>query len=95
MKTKKYIVRSPQAGNFHGEIVSRNGEEVTMENVRWLWRWSGAASPAQLAMEGVKNPNGCKFPCKVGEMVIMGVKQILLCTDKANESIDSVPIWER
>lgn len=38
---QKYIVRADRAGVFFGEIESRTGSEVTMRNVRRIWRWDG------------------------------------------------------
>ena len=56
------IIRTYSAGVFAGYLVRREGMEVELKNARRLWRWSGAATLSQLAMEGVKNPNDCKFP---------------------------------
>jgi hypothetical protein len=87
------IVRTYSAGVFAGEIKSRNGQEVIMTNARRLWKWSGAASLSQLAMEGVKNPNDCMFPCEVKEVELLQVIEILDCTDEAKKSIKGVKVW--
>ena len=89
-----YIVRTSNAGVFAGEIVSRNGQEVEMKNARRLWRWDGAASLSQLAMEGVSKPENCKFPCKVSKVTLLEVIEIIPCTLAAIKSIEKVPIWE-
>lgn len=95
MKDKKYqIVRTQSAGVFAGYIVSRDGQEVVMENARRIWYWSGAASLSQLAMEGTKNPTECKFPCEVNRIELLQVIEILDCTEEAEKSIKGVPIWE-
>lgn len=88
------IVRTYSAGVFAGILVLRVGQEVTLKNARRLWYWSGAASLSQLAMEGVKNPKQCKFPCEVSEVVLTQVIEILLVTQKARKSIASVSIWK-
>lgn len=93
-KDKYYIVRTNSAGVFAGEIDSRNGKEVTMINARRLWYWSGAASLSQLAMEGVKNPENCKFPIEVNRLILTEVIEILESTDLAKKSIKEVPIWK-
>ena len=90
---QKFIVRSANAGVFYGEIVNRNGNEVEMKDARCLWYWSGAASLNQLAMEGVKKPDNCKFTMEVSQATILNVCEILPCTDKAVECIDTVPVW--
>ena len=94
-KTLKYvIVRTYSAGVFAGELESRKGQEVVMRNARRLWYWSGAASLSQLAMEGVKNPSGCKFPCPVDRVELLQAVEILDVTPEAKKNIEGVPIWE-
>ncbi len=91
---EKVIIRTENAGVFFGEIKERNGQEATITNCRRLWYWKGAASLSQLATEGVKNPYECKFTVTVDEMTVLGVIEIIPCTQKAIESINSVPIWK-
>lgn len=90
-----YVVRCAQAGVFFGQIKERNGDEVTMTNVRKLWYWDGACAVEQLAVDGTKKPGDCKFTVMVSEMVLTGVIQILECTDKAAESLAAVREWKR
>jgi hypothetical protein len=87
------IARTYSAGVFAGEIQSRNGKEVVLINARRLWKWSGAASLSQLAMEGVKNPDDCMFPCEVDKVELLEVIEILDCTEKAKNSIKTVKVW--
>ncbi len=95
-KKKKYqIVRTYSAGVFAGYIESKNKDEVIMTNARRLWYWDGAASLSQLAMEGVKAPQNCKFPMPVGRVTLLGVIEILDCTKEAQTSIEGVSIWKR
>ena len=89
------IVRTQSAGVFAGLLEKRNGAEVTMRNARRLWMWVGAASLSQLCMEGVKKPNECKFPCKVNKVELLGVIEILNCTETARTSIAGVPTWKQ
>lgn len=93
METNKVIVRADRAGVFFGEIIERNGSEVKMKDVRRLWYWDGAASLSQLAVEGVSKPQNCKFTVTVTKMEILGVVEIIPCTQKAVESINSVAVW--
>lgn len=87
------IVRTLNAGVFAGLLLSPEGTDVTLLQARRLWQWSGAASLSQLAMEGVKHPKNCKFPCEVFRVRLFGVIEILDVTDKARKSIAEVPIW--
>lgn len=92
---QKVIVRADRAGVFYGEIKERNGSEVVMTNVRRLWYWDGAASLSQLAMEGTSAPRNCKFTVYVPEMTILGVIEIIPCSEKAVASIEGVESWRR
>ena len=91
----KVIVRADRAGVFYGEVKERTGSEVVMANVRRLWYWDGAASLSQLATEGVTAPKNCKFTVYVPEMTILGVIEIIPCSDAAIKSIEGVPVWKR
>ncbi len=95
MENKKYIVRAKDAGVFFGEIAERSHDEVTMRNVRKLWHWNGACAVEQLAMEGVKRPDDCKFTVIVPEMIIANPIQIIEATEAACKSIEAVKEWKR
>ena len=87
------IVRTYSAGVFAGNLVKLDGKVAELTNARRLWRWAGAASLSQLAMEGTKLPNECKFPCEVDRVVLTEVIEILDVTETAQKSIKSVPVW--
>lgn len=89
------IVRTYSAGVFAGYIQSRNGREVIMKHARRLWKWSGAASLSQLAMEGVSDPENCMFPCPVERVHLLEVVEILECSPEAKKSIITVKVWEK
>lgn len=92
---KSYVlVRTYSAGVHAGELVSKKDKIVILKNARRLWYWSGAATLSQLAMEGVKNPKECKFPCEVAEIELTEAIEIIPCTQKAIDSIKGVKIWE-
>jgi len=95
-KQKPYvIIRAAQAGVFAGNLVKKDGTEVTLSDARRIWQWSGAASLSQLAMEGTRNPDGCKFPQAVSEITILGVIEIIPTTEVAQKNIKSVPVWKK
>ena len=89
------IVRTYSAGVFAGYLESRNEREVVLRDARRLWYWDGAASLSQLAMEGVKKPNDCKFPCEVAKVELLEAVEILDVSEEARESIANVPIWKQ
>ena len=87
------IVRTYSAGCFAGYIEKRFTEKnIVMINARRLWYWKGAASLSQMAIDGVKFPEECKFPAPV-RVELTEVIEIIDCTEKAQKSIESVPIW--
>jgi len=90
---KYVIVRTYSAGVFAGYIESRNGQEVVMRNARRIWYWSGASSLSQLAEEGTKDPDNCKFPCEVDRVELLQVIEILDVTARAEVSIKGVKVW--
>ena len=93
MNEQYYIIRADRAGVFAGNIKERNGSEVIMTNVRRLWYWDGAASLSQMAVDGVSRPHNCKFTVVVPEMTILGVIEIIPCSEKAEASIKAVREW--
>jgi hypothetical protein len=96
MENKPYsIVRTYSAGVFAGNLEAKNGKEVILSNARRIWYWSGAASLSQLAMEGTKDPDKCKFPCPVNCVTLTEAIEIIPCTAIAEISIKGVKVWEQ
>lgn len=93
---KNYVlVRTYSAGVHVGELVSRQGKEVLLKNARRIWYWAGAASLSQLAMEGTSEPDKCKLPCEVAEIILTEAIEIIPCTLKAQKSIKGVEVWRK
>jgi hypothetical protein len=90
---KYCMVRTYSAGVFAGTIKERNGKEAVLTNARRIWYWKGAASLSELATKGTSEPNGCKFPAPVEEVLLTEVIEIIPITEEAAESIKSVPVW--
>ena len=88
------IVRTYSAGVFAGELKKRTGQETVLNNARRIWKWAGAASLSQLAIDGTNAPNDCKFPQAVSEVVLLQTIEILAVSAKAKKSIQAVPIWK-
>jgi hypothetical protein len=96
MKKGDYIIcRTYSAGVFAGTLVSRKGKEVELKNARRLWYWDGAASLSQLSVDGVANPENCKFPCEVPSVTLTEAVELLPVSPTAKRSIASVDIWKR
>jgi hypothetical protein len=88
------IVRTYSAGVFAGYLQQQNGKEGVVLNARRIWRWSGAATLSQLAVDGTSKPESCKFPCEVPEVRLTEIIEVIPCTDKACKSIKEVPVWK-
>ena len=94
-KIQKYILRSPDAGVFYGEIKNELDASriIKMTNARQIWYWEGAATIMQLAKYGTSKPDQCKFTVTVDEITISNISEIIPCTEQAMESIEAVPEW--
>lgn len=90
----KSIIRATSAGVFFGTVTRKEGDEVTIKDCRRLWFWDGAASLSELAMNGVTKPKNCKFCVTVPEITVLGVIEIIPCTEKAVKNINKVPVWK-
>ena len=88
------MVRTYSAGVFAGYIESRDGKEAVLRNARRIWQWAGAVELCQLATEGTKNPDACKFPAPVDKVILTEVIEIIPITEKAQKSIAEVPVWK-
>ena len=90
---KYVIVRSNGAGVLFGILKEKNGNELTLTNVRKLYRWSGANTVEDISVKGVKNPDGCKFTIEVSSMTVKDFEQILPCEEEAINNIKNVQVW--
>ena len=89
------IVRGEASGLFAGNLMERSGREVTLTNCRRLWYWDGACSDFQIAKEGVKNPEDCKFTVTVDKITILDAIEIIPATKKSEDVIKGVKEWKR
>lgn len=94
---KAVIIRSNMAGVHYGYMKeckdTLSGRIVTLVNTRRVWAWSGAATLSQMALEGVKDPENCKFSVRIAEIEIVGVVEIIPLTSEALENLNAVPEW--
>ena len=91
---KKVIIRGDRSGVEFGTLAAYKGREVTLHNARRIWYWDGAATLSQLAKDGTKNPENCKFTVYVDSITILDAVEIIPCTDKAIISIEGVKAWK-
>jgi hypothetical protein len=90
------IVRADKAGVFFGQLVKKEGNEVTLNNCRKLYYWSGACAVEQLALDGILPSKGkdCKFTVIVDNVTINNYIQIIPCSEKSINSIKSIQTWK-
>ena len=90
---KKVLVRGPQSGVYFGELVSQDKQEVEMKNVRNLWRWNGANTLLDLAENGARKENDCRFSNKVDSIILTDICELVPCSDRAIKNIEGVTEW--
>ena len=90
---KYCIIRSHNAGVFAAQLEEVDGSTVRLTNARRLWYWKGAASLSELSQKGVSEPENCKFPLPLPELIVFGVVEIIPCSEEAINSIANTPIW--
>lgn len=91
---KKVIIRGDRSGVEFGTLNEVDGQTVELHNARRLWYWDGATSLSQLAAEGTKYPDKCKFTMYIDSIVITDCIEIIPCTDNAINSIEGVEAWK-
>ena len=87
---QKYIIRCDRAGVFYGEIAERRGSEADLVNARRIWKWEGANTLTDIAIDGVAGTSKITNPAS---LTVLGVIEVIPCTEKAVASLDSVPVW--
>lgn len=91
---KKVLIRGDRSGVEFGTLVAYKGSEVLLHNARRIWYWDGAATLSQLAKEGTKKPENCRFTVYVNSITILDAVEIIPCTDEAIKSIEGVKEWK-
>ena len=94
MNGKYVIVRGDRSGVIAGVLESQNGRQVTLRQVRRLWRWNGATECLQIAMEGVKKPKDCRFTMTADSVTLLDAIEIIPATEAAEANIKAVPVWK-
>ena len=90
------IIRTYSAGVFAGMFDRKTkGKEGIIFNSRRIFYWDGASSLSQLANEGVKKPENCKFAQIVEETDLKEIIEVIPITEKAKKNIEGVPIWQK
>ena len=91
---KYVIVRGDRSGVFAGVLESQEGREVVLSKVRRLWRWQGATECIQIASEGVKKPEDCRFTMEAESIKLLDAIEVISASAKAEANIKAVPVWK-
>jgi hypothetical protein len=87
---QKVIVRAYRAGVHYGELVSVEGECVTLKNARRLWYWLVAdkkgISLSDVAEHGLHKDS--KVCAVVGTQIVIDACEIITTTATAQKSIE-------
>jgi hypothetical protein len=89
-------IRTYSAGVHCGYLKSREGKEaVLLDSIR-IWQWSGAATLSQLAMQGVNNPDSCKFAMPIStDHTLTEVIEVISMTEEAMNNIKNIKSWKK
>jgi len=90
------MIRTYSAGVHCGYLKKREGKEVELLDSIRIWKWEGAASLSQLAMEGTNSPSGCKFGMPISTLLILTEAiEVIEMTETAKQSIQKVESWKQ
>ena len=92
---KYVVIRSRDAGCHAGYLKKDNETSVELVNSRRLWYWSGANSLSQLAMEGVKSADNCKFAMELPYIKLINHCEIIQASEVGRVSIQGVDVWKK
>lgn len=91
---KHVILRTENAGVFFGVLEEKEGTTVKLSNCRKLYYWEGAGAVEQLAVDGTSKSQKCKFTLFVPNMIIEQEIQLIPCSEKSIQSLNSVKEWK-
>lgn len=81
------LLRSSQSGVWIGEFVSKDGSDVTLKNARKIWRWRGANTTSELALNGcVKEYTRVATPV---DITVLGCCEVIESNAKAFASVNA------
>lgn len=88
-----FIVRTDRAGVFFAQLGKREGSECELLNARRIYRWVGANTLSQVAMDGVGSSS--QLTITVPSMTVLGVIELIPCSEKSAKSLSALPEWKQ
>lgn len=80
------VVRTFSAGVHIGTLVSRNGQEVELENARRIWSWRGANTLHEIALHGVGD--GSRISESVPKILLTQAIEVIPCSEESRANLD-------
>ena len=75
-KGTRVLIRTYSSGVHFGTLISKEGQEVHLEQARRLWSWQGALSLSEIASKGVDIKNS-KISVPVEEILLTQAIEII------------------
>jgi hypothetical protein len=98
MTTKKnrFVIVRAKSGIFAGYLQEQDNanQYVHLWDAIRIYRWAGACTLSQLAMEGTQSPDDCLFAMPVDSLQVFGVVEILSTTKESEANLNAVPTWK-
>jgi len=91
---KVCMVRTYSAGVHFGKLVSKDGQNVVLEDARRVHYWACACSLSQLAAEGDKKLDDCRISMPVKEIELDQAIEVIPMTDAAITNLTSA-VWKK
>ena len=82
---KYVVVRTYSAGVECGELIERNGKEVTLANSRKIWSWTKRLTLHEVALNGVGEGSRMSAPVPVAELT--EAIEILHCSAEGEKAL--------
>lgn len=88
-----YIVRTEKAGVFLTRVTDRRDNEADLADARRIHYWNGATECIGLASSGTSIPEDCRLTVPIASMTVLGVIEIIPCSQVAFDSLMAVRNW--
>ena len=87
---KFVVIRTYSAGVHAGWLKRHDGKEVELLNAVRMWRWRGAFTLSEIAMNGLSKQDECKFAMPVDSIILTEAIEVIPCRQSAMENILAV-----
>jgi hypothetical protein len=86
LDVKYVVVRSNMSGVWIGTLVKRDGRDVTLKDAQKIWRWRGANTTSELALQGCV-PEYSRVARVVEEVTVLDCCEVIAATSVARSAV--------